>query len=447
MLPVEWDRARDRAAAAPLRRELAFALARAGHTDEALAVLRELLTTVPPDAELLGLIGRLNKDLALRSPDAEEARGHLQAALAFYLDGYRRDHDAYCGINAASLHALLDESEQARALAEAVVAEGRTEDEFWREAVEAEAALLLGHWPEAKRHYAACAKLGAERGSDAQSVWRQARRLCGFLHGEAGLVDQCFQGCSPDPEPLADRLRLLRQKLENPRAATADADLPTLQLLARKLLQLQEEQRHMLSRELHDNIAQLLSVTTNRIALAGQQATSKELQHELAEVRQTLETVLQEVGTLSRQLRPCLLDQAGLAAALEKHAAAFRERVKLDLTVDCRASAANGLKGERASNIFRIAQEALHNIEKHARATSARIALLERDGQICLEVADNGCSFHPDRAVEARQNGHLGLVGMRERAEMLGGALEVEAKPGQGTVVRVVMPRGGEGEG
>ena len=111
---AELDRARDRAAA-PMRRELALALARSGQTEEARQVLSELLINVPPDAELLGLVGRINKDLAWRSADAEKGRAHLQSALAFYVDGYRRDGDGYCGINAASLHALLGEWESAAA--------------------------------------------------------------------------------------------------------------------------------------------------------------------------------------------------------------------------------------------------------------------------------------------------------------------------------------------
>jgi tetratricopeptide (TPR) repeat protein len=115
------DRARDRAAAAPLRRELALALARAGQTEEAQELLRDLLTELPPDAETLGLVGRINKDLALGCADAAEARAHLESALAFYLDGYRRDGDAYCGINAASLHVLLGRQEAARDLAAEVV--------------------------------------------------------------------------------------------------------------------------------------------------------------------------------------------------------------------------------------------------------------------------------------------------------------------------------------
>ena len=433
-------RACDRAAAAPLRRELALALARSGQTEEARQVLSELMTSVPPDAETLGLVGRINRDLALGSADAEEARAYLQNALAFYRHGYDRDGDAYCGINAASLHALLGEQEVAATLATAILADLKTEDDFWRCAIRAEASLLLGLLDDATKHYVACARKGAERTADLQSAWAQARRLCAALHGDAGLVDGCFDGASPEPEPLAEQLRSLRQRIETNDDATTESDLPVLSRLARELLGLHEEQRHALSRELHDNIAQLLSATTALIALARCSVTSRKLRKELADVRHALESVLQEVGELSRKLRPPLLDQVGLGAAIEKHAAAFRERVKIDLTVQCYLSSENRLDGECATNLLRIAQEALHNIEKHARASQARINLLERDGSICLEIADNGCSFHPERVEEAQTNGHLGLVSMRERAEMLGGTFEIGAQEEGGTLVRTVFP-------
>lgn len=184
----------DRAGAAPLRRELALALARSGQTEEARQVLSELMTSVPPDAETLGLVGRINRDLALGSADAEEARAHLQNALAFYRHGHDRDGDAYCGINAASLHALLGEQEVAATLAAAILADLKTEDAFWRCAIRAEALLLLGRLDDAAMHYIACARKGAERPADLQSAWAQARRLCAALHGDAGLVDGCFGG-------------------------------------------------------------------------------------------------------------------------------------------------------------------------------------------------------------------------------------------------------------
>lgn len=316
------DRARDRAAASPLRRKLALALARAGQLDEAREVLGGLLTTGPLDAETSGLFGRINKDLAARSSSAEEARGHLQTALVFYRDGYRRDGDAYCGINAASLHALLGEHERAEALAAELLDGGETEDGFWRWAIRAEALLLLGRLDEARKAYAACAGLGAERETDLQSAWAQARRLGAFLHGDAGLFDDCFGGCASEPGSVEAQLQALRETLEvaesEPDMLVHESELPTLHRLARELLTLQEEQRHALSRELHDNIAQCLCAATNRIALIRRDTNSRKLQRELGKVHEALEQTLDVVGLLSRSLRSNTPDEEELAAAIAR---------------------------------------------------------------------------------------------------------------------------------
>ena len=437
--PSVLNRALDRAAAAPRRRELALALARAGEIEEARNVLRDLLVTVPPESETLGLIGRINKELAARSADAEETRVHLQTAFDFYLDGYRREGSAHCGINAASLHALLGNETEAKSLAADLLAAGSCGDALWDAAIRAEASLILGNLAEATKLYTECAAHGSGREEDVRSAWRQARRLCGFLYGNDSLVDGCFGHMEQrDGEPLAAQLHALRQSLEMDHESFADD--PALRTLAQELLRLHEEQRHALSRELHDNIAQCLSAATNRIALARSVTHSKKLQRELAKVRGELEQTLAAVGALSRTLRPAVLDCKGLAKAIERHASAFRERVRMTLHVDCQAPSVDHLDGERATGLFRIAQEALHNIEKHAQATEAQLKLLEHGGNICLEISDNGRSFHPDHAAEARKNGRLGLVSMRERAEMLGGTLEIKADPGNGTTVKAAVP-------
>jgi signal transduction histidine kinase len=297
---------------------------------------------------------------------------------------------------------------------------------------------------EARQHYAACAASGARRTADVQSVWTQARRLCAALHGGPGLIDECFAGQSSEPEPLAERLQDLRRILEEPVAHNGEspngAETAALRPLAHELLRLQEEQRHTLSRELHDNIAQLLTATTNRIAMARSEATSKKLRRELTEAREAVEQALQAVSDLSRNLRPAMIDQIGLAAAIEKHAAAFRDRVKLELHVHIEAPSAERLDGAAATNLFRIVQEALNNIEKHARATEAHIRLLEEEKLLRLEIADNGRSFTPDHAATAQKNGSLGLISMRERAEMLGGTFEIDAQHGNGTRVRAHVP-------
>jgi signal transduction histidine kinase len=210
--------------------------------------------------------------------------------------------------------------------------------------------------------------------------------------------------------------------------------------LTRKLMRARDEQQRLISRELHDNVAQVLAAAANRIELAGEEDLPAAVKRELEAVRVELEKTLDEVGALSRQLRPGRVELLGLAAALEKHAEAFRERIKLDLQVDCCPVAGDLLTGEQATNLFRIAQEALTNIEKHAEATAAALKLSHHQGEVRLEVVDNGRSFDVAQVNEAQTAGRLGLLGMRERAHMLGGTLCIEAAPGNGTTVTAVVP-------
>ena len=233
--------------------------------------------------------------------------------------------------------------------------------------------------------------------------------------------------------------------LERRRARQAASDFAAKQIqelhqLARRLLIARDEQQRLISRELHDNVAQVLAAATNRIELAGEKKLPAAVMRELEAVRADLEKTLDEVTALSRQLRPGQVELLGLASALERHAEAFRERIKLDLHVDCSPAAAGLLTREQSANLFRIAQEALTNIEKHAEATAASLKLHHHEGEVRLEVADNGRSFDAAQVNEAQNAGRLGLLGMRERAHLLGGTLCIEAVPGNGTTVTAAVP-------
>lgn len=210
--------------------------------------------------------------------------------------------------------------------------------------------------------------------------------------------------------------------------------------LARSALASQERQRRLISRELHDNIAQVLVVATTHLEMAKRRARTPDLRRALSRVRTELDQTLDTVGDLARRLRVKTVDSDGLAVALAKHAQTFGRRARVALEVDIAAPSAGLLDGEQATNLFRIAQEALQNVEKHAEATEASLRLHDGDGTIRLEISDNGKSFAPGRAKRAEEDGHLGFTGMRERAAMLGGHLEVDAVPGNGTTVRAVIP-------
>jgi signal transduction histidine kinase len=213
-----------------------------------------------------------------------------------------------------------------------------------------------------------------------------------------------------------------------------------LEALAQSLIQTSEQKQQGISRELHDNIAQVLAATTNRITLARNEKMPAWLRQELLDLRAQLEGALQDVRTLARDLRPALLDHFGFAAALEKCADGFRQRSRITLDIRIEPDTVNFLACENLTHLFRLAQEALQNIEDHSAATQAWFTLAQNNGTMHLEIGDNGRAFTPERVAEAQGDGHLGLLGIRERAELLGGSLLLEAVPDQGTTSRVEIP-------
>jgi signal transduction histidine kinase len=134
------------------------------------------------------------------------------------------------------------------------------------------------------------------------------------------------------------------------------------------------------------------------------------------------------------ELRPGSLEREGLASALRTHVAAVEGRLGLPILLDVADDERLPLAVEDA--LYRIAQEALHNIVKHARAQTVRIELGRDGAEAILRIADDGVGFDPADVAD----GHLGLAGVRARAERFGGRLEVDAAPGRGTEIRVAIP-------
>jgi hypothetical protein len=197
----------------------------------------------------------------------------------------------------------------------------------------------------------------------------------------------------------------------------------------------------MVSRELHDNIAQVLSAATVRLALVEKGGDPAAQIAEIARVRADLAAAFEMVGRFARHLRPVLLDNRSLLAALERQVNALGDRTDIDLRLKIDCPETDLLDGDELTNLFRVAQEALHNIERHSQATKAWIKLEAADGGgVRLEIKDNGQSFTAQDVSSSQQDGRLGLLGMRERMQGMGGALRIDAKPGHGTKVVAEVP-------
>jgi signal transduction histidine kinase len=208
-----------------------------------------------------------------------------------------------------------------------------------------------------------------------------------------------------------------------------------LRALAARLQGAREEERKRVARDLHDHLGQALTaIKIEFSSLIRGVAPGKE--RESQSLLALIDETIRSVGRISNDLRPAVLDHLGLVAAIEWAAREFRRRTgmkcRLDLPPDDIV-----LDRELATSLFRILQETLTNVARHANATLVTVRLAEEHGSLILEVHDNGKGISEDQ-VSARSS--LGLLGMRERALLLGGDLAISGAPGRGTTVRVRAP-------
>jgi signal transduction histidine kinase len=210
--------------------------------------------------------------------------------------------------------------------------------------------------------------------------------------------------------------------------------------LSQQLVHAQEEERRSLSRELHDQIGQLL--TAVRIGIGNLEEAlgvcPERVQQQLDQSRRIVEQVLRSVRDLAMGLRPSMLDDLGLGAALEWQARQHSRLCGVPVTVNLEGEL-DRLSDDQRTCVYRVVQEALNNIAKHAAATGILVKVVSRAYRLSILVHDNGRGFDTD--------GHaakgLGIVGMKERARQLGGHLTLESSPGQGTSLAAVIPLSG----
>jgi PAS domain S-box-containing protein len=201
------------------------------------------------------------------------------------------------------------------------------------------------------------------------------------------------------------------------------------------------QERAHLARELHDSVTQALfsmGLTLRTLELLmGTDADAA--RSKLVELRELQKDALAEMRTLIFELRPSSLESDGLVQALRTHATAVQRRTGLDIVVDAEPVERLPLPAEEA--LYRIGQEALHNVVKHANASCATIKIAADGDQLRLSVTDDGAGFEPADV----PRGHLGLIGMRQRIDLVGGDLRVDSYPGQGTTVEAVVPLEADG--
>lgn len=213
-----------------------------------------------------------------------------------------------------------------------------------------------------------------------------------------------------------------------------------LQALSRRLVEIQEGERRYIASELHDEVGQALTGLTLGLQLVERRAGDPQaVRAEVSEMNRMLESVLEDLHRLAMDLRPASLDHLGLAAALRQHMAMVNDKYGLVAQFEM-VGIQERLPDELEIAFYRIVQEALNNVVRHARAKHVDVVFDRRPDSLLLIIEDDGVGFDPQTTLEKRER--LGLFGMRERAEMLGGKMIIESTPGKGTTLLVEVPYG-----
>jgi len=206
--------------------------------------------------------------------------------------------------------------------------------------------------------------------------------------------------------------------------------------LSARLVEVQETERRALSRELHDEVGQSLSallLAIDNVSATLPSSGNPESRVQLHEIRRLAERTVTVVRDMSLLLRPSMLDDLGLVPALQWQAREIsrNNNVRIDVQADL---SSEHLPDEHKTCIYRVVQEALRNVTRHARAKSVQIRLTRPDGTLHLTIQDDGQGFIPER------DKGMGLLGMQERVSHLRGAFELVSRPGKGTVINVELP-------
>jgi signal transduction histidine kinase len=236
---------------------------------------------------------------------------------------------------------------------------------------------------------------------------------------------------------------LIRKGEEEHRALLLESQVMQRKLrqLTRQIISAQEEERKEISRELHDEVVQtLVGINVELSALStGAAIGLHTLKTKIARTQRLVEHSVKAVHRFARELRPAVLDDLGLIPALHAYSKslAARKNIKIQMTA---FGGVEALGGAKRTVLFRVAQEALTNVARHAHATQIRMIITEISGAIRMEISDNGQAFQVEKVLRAKNPTRLGLVGMRERIEMVGGNLTISSVPGTGTTVRAEIP-------
>lgn len=253
---------------------------------------------------------------------------------------------------------------------------------------------------------------GAQRIAAGELTHRVSNRIHRIRAGRADEIGQLAAAFNDMAAKIAERDASLRQ-------------------LSKRLLSIQEQERVRIAREVHDELGQAL--TAMKIELQQLGAGRRELQEPLGAIAHRIDGIVDLVRRIAADLRPSILDDLGITAALEQQLRRLRESTGITTTLT--VSEEPEIDMLTGVTLYRITQEALANVVRHAEATAVEVSLAMNGGRAVLIIKDNGRGMpqpaHPQS---------LGLLGIRERAQLLGGSVVIDSSPGDGTAITVTLP-------
>lgn len=209
--------------------------------------------------------------------------------------------------------------------------------------------------------------------------------------------------------------------------------------LLEKLITAHEDERRRIARELHDEAGQALTALIVNLELAAQEESPDRVRAHLIQLRDLAERTLAEIRRLIYDLRPSILDDLGLVAALRWYAKSLLDPRGITWSLSV-SGIAGRLPPAMETVAFRLVQEALANVQRHSRATAVNVDLALVGRELRVRIEDNGQGFDAQRIRTAGRDGGFGLMGMRERVELVGGRWEAHSKPGAGTIITAMLP-------
>lgn len=259
---------------------------------------------------------------------------------------------------------------------------------------------------------------------------------CFIVEALAVLEEQSMR----DKQTAYEALQRANEELERKSTCYSKLLIESRQL-AHKLLLVQEEERREISRELHDEVAQILAGIHVRLAALKEQGSisQQNLEQSICQTQQMIEESVVVVHRYARKLRPALLDDLGLCPALRSFIKELPRPNELEI-IFTEANEVEKMDNVRRTVFYRVTQEALQNIVHHAEAKCATVELLEIQNGIRLVVHDDGKAFAVDEVFASKDYTRLGLIGMKERVEMVSGKFSIDSAPGKGTTVSAEIP-------